>query len=276
MNFIENVKDIIRNKVSWRTWYWCCCRYYKAVVILSEIRWMFTRRSPLDPYNIPIIINNYNRLSYLRKMTDSLTGRGYHNIIILDNASTYAPLLEYYERCEFEIIRLERNYGFRALWESGVYERFKKSYYVYTDSDMEIIPECPKNFMTHFLDILKRHPFCFKVGFGICIDDIPSSFPFQDKVVAHESVFWKNQIEPNVFEAGIDTTFALYRPYTHGASSPFKFMLRTGMPYLVRHLPWYEDWSNLDKEQIYYLNNVEQSTHWSVQCKKFIAGQDRT
>ena len=67
---------------------------------------------------IPIIINNFNRLSSLLRLIDALTSCGYTRIYILDNASTYPPLLSYYESCPFEVIRLGRNLGFKALWKS--------------------------------------------------------------------------------------------------------------------------------------------------------------
>lgn len=42
-----------------------------------------------DAKEIPIIINNFNRLTTLRLLTETLTACGYTNIYILDNASTY-------------------------------------------------------------------------------------------------------------------------------------------------------------------------------------------
>ena len=41
-----------------------------------------------DAKEIPIIINNFNRLTTLRLLTETLTACGYTNIYILDNAST--------------------------------------------------------------------------------------------------------------------------------------------------------------------------------------------
>ena len=46
-----------------------------------------------DAKEIPIIINNFNRLTTLRLLTETLTACGYTNIYILDNASTYPPLV---------------------------------------------------------------------------------------------------------------------------------------------------------------------------------------
>ena len=220
-----------------------------------------------DPKHIPIIINNYNRLSYLKKLIASLEHRGYRNIYIIDNASTYAPLLDYYSSCPYQIFRLDKNIGYMALWKSEIYSMFKRSYYVYTDADMEIDEVCPDDFMQKFIDILIDHPMAQKVGFGLRINDLPDHFSKKQEVIAHESQFWENEVEPNVFEAQIDTTFALYRPFCKGKADKYQKTYRTGGKYIIRHLPWYVDSESLAYEDIYYLNSVTQSTHWSKKAK---------
>jgi hypothetical protein len=68
-----------------------------------------------DYLRIPVIINNYNRLTSLKLLIASLEKRGYQNIIIVDNNSTYQPLLDYYKSCRYRLIRLEKNLGSNAL-----------------------------------------------------------------------------------------------------------------------------------------------------------------
>lgn len=262
--FVEYLKNYLRILLPKRLYTRCCTKYYSIQLKISELRYSVTsRRDYLDPFKVPIIINNYNRLSCLQKLIVSLEDKGYSNIYIIDNNSDYPPLLEFYRNCTYEIFYLSNNLGFRALWESGIYKRFKRSYYVYTDPDMEVMEDCPADFMAHFIDIFDRYPKCAKVGFGIYLDDIPDTYEYKEKVLAHETIFWRYPVEKSLYQAGIDTTFALYRPYTKGASSPYKLMFRTGAPYLVRHLPWYSDTHNLTQEEVYYLQSVNQSTHWS-------------
>ena len=57
---------------------------------------------------------NFENLHTLKPMVDHLTRKGYANIIVLDNRSTYPPLLEYYATCPCTVVRLARNYGTRA------------------------------------------------------------------------------------------------------------------------------------------------------------------
>ena len=241
---------------------------YSLSAFWGKARWrLFGRKA--NWFEVPIIINNYNRLEYLLRLIASLESRGYHNIHILDNKSNYQPLLKYYETCPYEVLHLSKNFGFPALWKSGVYERFKSSFYVYTDSDMEIDDDCPADFMNRFGSLLLKYPFCSKVGFGIRIDNLPECFNLRDQVREHEAQFWEKEVEPGVFKAVIDTTFALYPPYTEGASSPYKTMFRLGSPYVIRHLPWYVDSSNLSEEDKYYLSTIAASTsHWSARAKE--------
>ena len=241
--------------------------FYDVEMIFCQIRYFF-RFERLDYLNIPIIINNYNRYSFLVRLINSLEKRGFHNIIIIDNNSTYPPLLDFYKTCKYEVILLHKNVGYKSIWETGIYDRFKHSYYVYTDSDMEIDEDCPNDFMEKFVMLLNRHVFCQKVGFGIRIDDLPECYKFKKDVIRFESPYWIKKAEEGVFYAPIDTTFALYRPYTGQQVNHLRKTLRTGFPYVIRHLPWYLDSDNMNSEEKYYVNSIQQSTEWSKKNKK--------
>lgn len=242
--------------------------YHICVVLANKLRWLFWGKKLTNFKEVPIIINNFNRLRYLESLISSLTSRGYNNIYILDNQSTYPPLLEYYKTCPFKVIHLGANLGYKALWVSGLFDRFKNTYYVYTDSDMEISPDCPDDFIQHFIDILRKYPLSQKVGFGLRLDDLPDHFSNKEKVINHESQFWVNEVESGLFRAAIDTTFALYRPFCKGVANRYAEVYRTGYPYLIRHLPWYVDTNNMSEEELYYVSNINQPTHWSELSKK--------
>lgn len=240
--------------------------YYNLQLLYSKCRWiLFGKKVPYK--DIPIVINNYNRLEYVEKLIKSLQSRGYNNIHILDNDSTYPPLLEFYKKTDVNVIYLRKNWGFRGIWESGIVKQFWSSYYVYTDADMELSKDCPEDFMEYFLNIMERYPKCFKVGFGMIIDDLPESFKHKKKVIEHESQFWLKELEQGLFEAPIDTTFALYRPYTGTSTNAKKMNIRTGKPYLIHHLPWYINSDNISEEELFYINSVTKSTHWSEKNK---------
>lgn len=237
--------------------------YYQFQLLHSKLRWKLFGKK-LAPKDIPIIINNFNRLEYLTKLITSLKSRGYNNIHILDNDSTYPPLLDFYKNTDVNVIYLGKNWGFRAIWDSGIVKEFWDSYYVYTDSDMELTQNCPDDFMEFFLRVLKKYSNCFKVGFGLKIDDLPDCFRNKKLVVEHESQFWESKLEQGLYKAPIDTTFALYRPYTGTSANANKMNIRTADPYIIRHLPWYINSDRLSEEEIYYVNSISKSTHWSI------------
>lgn len=219
---------------------------------------------PKDFKQIPIIINNYNRLTTLKKLISDLEKRGYYNIHIIDNKSSYPPLLEYYKNCNHKVYHLKKNIGFKALWRSGLWYRFFRGYYCYTDSDLSLVEECPDNFMEVFHGILKKYPEVFKVGFSLKIDDLPDHYHLKEKVLDWESRFYLEEKEKNIFIAPIDTTFALYRPFTRrGKRDGSQEILRMGNPYQCRHLPWYENSQNPTEEEKYYVNSLKKPTHWS-------------
>lgn len=222
---------------------------------------------PTDFKQIPIIINNYNRVSYLKILIESLEERGYRNIYIIDNNSTYPLLLEYYKMIPYKVFRLDENFGYLSFWKSGIYKKFRNQYFVYTDSDVVPINQCPDNFLSHFYDLMKHYPRASKVGFALCIDDLPSCFSNKNKVIEWEKQFWSKEIEKDIYLAPIDTTFALYRPNIKGPAYFHDFMLRTGGVYQAKHLPWYNDDNHLSEEEKYYIEHAVSSTHWTKRMK---------
>jgi len=217
----------------------------------------------MTPNEIPIIINSFNRLTCLKQLIEFFIKKGIQNpVIILDNNSTYEPLIEFYKTLPYEIIYLNTNLGHEALWRSGHINRFNKSYYVLTDPDVVPIDECPPNFMEYFFEIMNKYPTYTKVGFGLKIDDIPDHFPHKHSVQDWESQFWKTKIAEGLWKAQIDTTFALFHPTHKGA---WGWAIRTDYPYIARHTTWYLDPNNLQEDEKYYLGIKKTITHWSSQ-----------
>ena len=57
--------------------------YHTCIVLFNKLRWLAFGKRLKNSKDIPIIINNFNRLTYLKSLINSLTSRGYHNIYIL-------------------------------------------------------------------------------------------------------------------------------------------------------------------------------------------------
>lgn len=247
-------------------------RFFKTVISYLGSCYYFVRErmSPSrirEGREVPIIINNFNRLDTLCKLLDALVVRGYTNIYILDNASTYPPLLKYYERCPFTVIRLEKNLGFKALWKSSLRKKFCGDYYIYTDSDVVPVVDCPADFVDHLMRELKKHPLARKVGFSLRIDNLPDHYAYKEQVIQKESTYYQRQVDFGLYRAPIDTTLALYRPRVGLSRSRFVEAYRTAYPYQAEHLPWYSDSSHLSDEERYYIDHCTHVTEWSGRSK---------
>lgn len=253
--------------------YWTLLRHKATRRLIPRLVHNFFHAEKVTDFKqIPIIINNYNRLEYPRRLIDFLTLRGYTNIYIIDNHSSYPPLLKWYEDCPHNVIRLKENVGYLSFSKTNIHKMFADQYFVYTDPDVLPAEECPDDFLEHFYNLLQRYPQAVKVGFSLKIDDLPDCFADKKTVIAWESRFWEKQLEPGVYDADIDTTFALYRPNVSVGSGPRGLRIRTGGNYTARHLPWYIDSAAPSEEDRYYLSTIKTSSHWSERTTE----KDRT
>jgi hypothetical protein len=244
------------------------CSMRRGVNILFRLRtkWdKYWKRPVRDAKGIPVIINNFNRLEYFSRLIQWLEDAGYKNIYIIDNNSTYPPLLEYYKELPYTIFKLDRNLGQFALWQTIIFSRFSNDYYAYTDPDIIPSEDCPADALFYFKTLLEKYPSFKKAGFGLKIDDLPDHYNLKEQVIQWEHIFWNDPLEDNVYDALIDTTFALYRPGAKGgADGP---AIRTAGKYTARHLPWYENSKNLSAETRYYLETATIASSWYATLK---------
>ena len=219
-----------------------------------------------EVFQIPIFINSRDRLQCLKKLLQWLMETGYHNIYILDNDSTYAPLLDYYQEAEaagIKILYLRKNMGHTALWDSGILEKLNIQIpYVYTDSDVVPGADCPKTVLQDLARFLKKNPLIKKAGLGLFYEDI--TFYDQDFVKKVEHGYYEVPIAPDIYFAAVDTTFALYRNYRH---YHFNIAVRFGGKYRAYHLPWYYDYKNLPVDEAYYMEHASVSSSLKERLK---------
>jgi len=246
--------------------------------LIDVLKGWFCKSQLSDYKQIPIIINNRNQYTFLKMLIDWLVAHGYRNIIVLDNDSSYPPLLEYYRTLPHRIVFLQQNLGYMALMKCDLYQEIKRDYFVYTDADVVPIDECPCDFLDYFLSLLKKDRLLHKVGLSLRIDDLPDCYEHKNKVLVHESKFYRKEVSAGVFEAPVDTTFALYRPFTKVSFYGWFYEksttkhYRIGYPYQARHMPWYEDSANPSEESVYYRTHASQQTHWTNKKNKAKTG----
>jgi len=202
--------------------------------------------------DVPVFINCRDRLEPLLKLIGWLESEGLKNIILIDNDSTYRPLLEFYNSTKHRVVKTNKNYGHRAPWRSGAISVYAENEpYIVTDPD--IIPlKSSHGAVKEFIRLLNKYPDYYKVGFGLKIDNLPSTYKAKEAVKKWESQFWKNELEKDVYVADIDTTFALYRACSVYAVRP---ALRTGGKFMAEHEPWYQNSNKPTDEYKYYLNH---------------------
>ncbi|MFN8207207.1 MAG: glycosyltransferase family 2 protein [Bacteroidales bacterium] len=209
---------------------------------------------------IPVIINNRNRYTMLKQLISKLESLEIRNIHIIDNNSDYSPLLRYYNEIPYHVYFLDQNAGCYSLWKTHIFQRFKMGYYVYTDSDLIPVDECPRNLLIDLKKTLDDHSDLDKVGLGLKIDDLPDANEMKQKVLNWEKQYWEKPLSPLLYDAPVDTTFALYKPGKQGGW--WLKAARTGYPYMARHLPWYLNSSDLPEEEKYYIEHANIDSSW--------------
>lgn len=213
---------------------------------------------------IPIFIINRDRLTTLKGMIDYLSKESRVEIIVVDNGSTYEPLLDYYKTSAFtnkaKVMLMGKNYNYKVCWEQDLVP--KNDNYIITDSDL-ILDNIPSNWLDKMLYGLFKYPRINKIGFSLSLDNIPNSNPLKVDILSHELKFWNTRIDADFFLAPVDTTFAIYRA---GYNYHFYESFRMDKPYTAIHSPWLLTKEIMTDEDRYYFKNIDKgigSTHWS-------------
>lgn len=232
----------------------------------------------MDFYSIPIFIISYNRKDALQQCLQRYQRDGYKNIIILDNASTDEELIDWLKTLSCSVYFLDKNYGHHVLWDCHLFDDIINSqYYVLTDPDILPDDSCPTDYVEQFYNILQAYSNKTKSGFSLRIDDLPDSYPFKWDCIRYESFYWENVLnwKFKIYEALIDTTFALYRPGIINAQTCVtdKFFdgIRTGDVYKARHLGWYWDDSISSNEREYYESQNSINTSMNKEARQGLA-----
>ena len=179
----------------------------------------------------PVYINNRDRLSSVQQLIAWLQKAGTRRIIILDNDSSYPPLMDFYQHVPtgVRLIRFGANCGPWAFW-SKMMHISQITPYVVTDADIVPSPTCPYDLIYRCAALLRVHPQSGKVG--------PSLLP----ISKWEEKFWKRRFNHQAWCANIDTTFALYGAGSDGRVHQTALFddpnnLRLDRPYVVLHTP---------------------------------------
>lgn len=210
-----------------------------------------------------VIINNRNRLTTTKKLVEDLLSRNTEEIWIIDNESTYPPLLDWYQNVPKEVkIHKYHNVGYLALFSTGLINQIEEEWCFYTDSDIELNPNMPIEYQEIMLDYAYKLN-SNKIALALNISDLPDYYMLKPQVLRNEARWWQEEVLPNVYKADTDTTFCLIKKVDQFAS------YRLAGNFTCKHVPWYINLDNLEEEEKYYLEHCEDNrlTQYSKQHK---------
>ena len=211
----------------------------------------------------------YEQLTWPRQMATECVRLGL-NPIILDNGSTYPPLLEWLDVCPYPVIRLGHNAGCYGFWK-GTRQLTLTKPYIVSDSDLDL-SGVPNDVVVRLEEALFLNQDVAKVGLSLEIDDLPEAYPFREAVLNWERKYWTTPAWDG-WLAGIGATFALYDPARNDLlDKDFYGAVRLDRPYTARHLPWYIDFENLSDELRYYFERCDHAAYayWGSRAKKYL------
>jgi hypothetical protein len=217
--------------------------------------------------HIPAYLTVFNRLTWPRALAADCERLGFEPVLV-DNGSTYPPLLDWYQTCPYRVLRLGHNGGCYAFFNAQLHLR-QGGLFVVSDPDLDL-SRLPADTGDRLRAALRANPGFPKAGLSLEVEDLPDHYPFKRNVREHEAGFWERPSPDGNWVADVDTTFALYDPDRDFRRHFYK-AIRLARPYTARHLPWYLDPKNLTDEERYFIDRCEGPSVWSTALKRYLA-----
>jgi len=214
--------------------------------------------------NMTCVIIGFNQQTYIKKMVKQL--ENYTNdIVIIDNNSTFEPLIKYYENnYQYTLLRMKSNLGHK-VYEKPFMDKIVGDIYILTDPDLEFNKKLPHDFIENMINISNYYQ-AEKVGFALLYlapDIRPDIKAFGKTIKEWEKQYWTYKyyypgFEHDIWSAAIDTTFCLINKQNKGGH------YRIAGDYLCKHLPWHIGFEKEipNDEFEYYMRNNVSTNYW--------------
>ena len=213
--------------------------------------------------NMTAVIIGYNQYTFIKNMVQQLE-KYTSDIVVIDNASTYQPLLDYYANdYKYTLLNQEINYGSDVYLEDRI-QKLLGDVYLLTDPDIKFNPKLPDNFIQDLVEIMNYFN-SSRVGFALCIDsdDIRTDITTDVSIEFDETKFWLDPLryppDPSkeLYKAPIDTTFCLVnRKFRNNH-------IRVAGDYTCFHIPWHKNFhKQLAEGEYQSVLSGNLSMHW--------------
>lgn len=233
--------------------------------------------------SIPVVINSFNQPRYLANIVHRFRVNHFHNIVIVDNASTddvTCELLQKLSKQDITVIHYGNNYGPRHFHQSGMYKFLGRGYHFFTDPDLDF-DTLADDFVQRFISVSEEHK-KWKVGSALTIPpdhllrtDLEVYFQETNRRCSikewETEVGWSRPMGNGLYDSAVDTTLHLFNPEWYPIDSPWDYYsaIRIDGPgYAVRHLPWYNN-DILGSEQY-----TDSRNSWNTWKKKDVKQSD--
>ncbi len=226
--------------------------------------------------NIPLIIPNFNQLTYLKNLINWWRWYYPNNPIhIIDNGSDYKPLSEFYKSLDETIYVAMPGENDCVTNLKDYLFQFDFEYYVISDPDIMPHPSTPPNFLEVFKAAIDQG--YHRAGFDLITHDLPDWLHNKATVIENEKLAGQipvnidyNGIWYNGRQAAIDTTFCMYTNKNSGWHSP---MDGKDWPNAVRlfrayHLGWYLHPDFINEEMDHYYKTCRRHDYVSPPAGK--------
>lgn len=216
---------------------------------------------------LPIIIPTHNNPTYVKNSVDFYHSIGHENILLIDNNSSYLPMIDYLHSIsnEVSVVMQKINFGPRQFYDDRSIYALLPEYFILTDPDLRFSNKFPTNFVDILIELHNMFN-VFKIGSALNLDiKEPNVLDEQYSISGNpitirdiENNYYQNCIGSyegdNIWLAPIDTTFALYKKGEKENS--FMDSLRIDNRFLADHFGWFNPTPMTDDEYLFYTNNL--------------------
>ncbi len=241
------------------------CQFIRMHPFASLLFEPIPNAGPLMKENITAVVIGYNQSTFIKNMVAQLE-RFTSDIVVIDNNSTFKPLLDYYQN-DFKYTLLKQNFNHGHLvYALPSIQQLVGDIHILTDPDLRFNPNLPGDFIKDLISISNYFE-AERVGFALDIfsDDIRTDIVLNGYTIkGWENQFWANKLlfppkeHLDLYAAPIDTTFCLFnrrfKKNTH---------IRIGGDFTCTHIPWVKGFQN-DLEENEYETYLEdnRSSNW--------------